>query len=81
MAKAIKVKMPATRHRWCRWHVLKDAKSHLGGKYSKRSKFKKQFNSLVTFETNKQAFEEGWKQLLRSYNLTKQHLFETHIQV
>lgn len=71
MAKAMKTSMPNTRHRWCRWHVLKDAKSHLGFEYSKNSNFKKQFNSLVTFETDKQLFENKWKALLKKYELVK----------
>lgn len=71
MAKAIKTSMPNTRHRWCRWHVLKHAKSHLGTTHSKNSKFKKEFNSLITFETDRNVFETDWKALLKTYKLTK----------
>ncbi|KAF8674318.1 hypothetical protein HU200_048147 [Digitaria exilis] len=71
MAKALKTTMPKTRHRWCRWHVLKDAKSYLGILYSKHSKFKKEFNSLVTFQTDTISFERRWKQLVKTYQLGK----------
>ncbi|CAL5051401.1 unnamed protein product [Urochloa decumbens] len=69
MAKAMKSTMPNTNHRWCRWHVLKDAKSHLGDPYSKNSKFKEEFNNLVTFETNPKLFELRLKSLQEKYNL------------
>ncbi|CAO2175889.1 unnamed protein product [Urochloa humidicola] len=71
MAKATKTEMLHTRHRWCRWHVLKDAKSYLGIHYSKNSIFKKLFNKLITFETNEGTFERKWKALMKAYNLTK----------
>lgn len=71
MAKAMKTAMPNRRHRWCRWHVLKDAKSHLGNTYSKHSKFKSQFHDLITFETDQAQFEHKWKKLVKQYQLTK----------
>lgn len=71
MAKAINSTLPNTRHRWCRWHVLKDAKSHLGTIYSKHNNFKKEFNELITFETNKDDFELKWQNMVRSYKLRK----------
>ncbi|CAO2183235.1 unnamed protein product [Urochloa humidicola] len=71
MTKAIKNKLKKTRHRWCRWHVLKDAKTHLGFAYSKHSSFKKEFNDLVTFERDAATFEKRWKELEIKYKLTK----------
>ncbi|CAL5021319.1 unnamed protein product [Urochloa decumbens] len=69
MAAAIKTTLKDTRHRWCRWHMLKDAKANIGPPYSKNSHFKKDFNRLITFETNKVKFEKKWKALQTRYNL------------
>ncbi|CAO2179633.1 unnamed protein product [Urochloa humidicola] len=71
MAAARRTAMPNTRHRWCRWHVLKDAKKYLGGIFSKHSGFKKAFKELVTFVTDQTIFEDTWKKLMRKYKLTK----------
>ena len=69
MARAIRTTLKHTRHRWCRWHVLKKAKQKLGNAYTKYSGFKKEFNKLVTDETCKDAFELKWSSLIRKYNL------------
>ncbi|CAL5031516.1 unnamed protein product [Urochloa decumbens] len=71
MTKAIKNKLKQTKHRWCQWHVLKDAKTHLSTAYSKHSSFNKEFNELVTFERNAGKFVARWKALQSKYNLTK----------
>ncbi|KAF8645667.1 hypothetical protein HU200_066131 [Digitaria exilis] len=47
MKSAIQRCMPTTRHRWCKWHVLKKAKESLGGIYSKNSTSKKEFHELL----------------------------------
>ena len=69
MARAIRTTLKHTRHRWCRWHVLKKAKQKLGNAYSKYSGFKKEFNKLITDETCKDDFELKWVSLTRKYNL------------
>ncbi|CAN6236835.1 unnamed protein product [Urochloa humidicola] len=71
MAKARKSAMPNTRHRWCRWHVLKDAKKYLGHYFTKYSTFKRELKEQVTFVTDKTEFEMQFKQLQLKYNLTK----------
>ncbi|CAL5049009.1 unnamed protein product [Urochloa decumbens] len=71
MAKARRTALPNTKHRWCRWHVLKDAKKYLGHYFSKYSTFKKEFKTLVTFVTDKAEFESQWKQLQSKYQLMK----------
>lgn len=71
MAKAIKARLPQTRHWWCRWHVLENCKEKLGNVYSKYSGFKKAFKKLVTYETCKRQFEMQWHELVTSYKLQK----------
>lgn len=71
MAKAMKTSMQGTKHRWCRWHVLKNAKDRLGKVYSKHKRFKHDFNKLITDETNIPAFEKKWCELVKKYKLVK----------
>ena len=71
MAKAMKSTMKETRHRWCRWHVLKNAKDRLGKVYSKHKGFKHEFNKLVTDETDITKFERTWDTLVKKYRLSK----------
>ncbi|CAL5011138.1 unnamed protein product [Urochloa decumbens] len=70
MTKAMKSTMPNTNHRWCRWHVLKDAKKHLGQFFSKYSTFKSEFKEIITFITEKHIFESMWQTLTKKYGLT-----------
>lgn len=69
MAAAIKTSMKGVRHGWCRWHVLRKAKQKLGGTYTKKCGFKKEFNRLITYEVSPQCFEQTWLELVRKYNL------------
>jgi hypothetical protein len=71
MTKAIRLHLVGVKHRWCRWHVLKDAKKRLGKVYSKHKGFKKEFNSLITHEINIDKFESQWEQLIVKYKLIK----------
>ncbi|CAO2046257.1 unnamed protein product [Urochloa humidicola] len=71
MAAAIKDVLPDTRHRWCRWHVLKNAKENLGGIYSQFSGFKAEFHSLLTDVLDEGMFEAGWADILRKYGLVR----------
>jgi hypothetical protein len=71
MAAAIKTTLKGTRHRWCRWHVLRKAKQKIGTPYSKRSAFKKRFNRLITDEVSPSAFEQKWQDLVMEYKLEK----------
>jgi len=63
MAKALRNIMPMTRHRWCRWHVLKKAKKKLGRVYSKQKPFKR--TDVVAID----EFESGWEQIISKYVL------------
>ena len=71
MAKAIRVVLPNTRHRWCKWHVLKSAKKKLGKVCSKSKKFKREFYDIITNETDKDKFEARWHLLVKNHKLSK----------
>ena len=63
--------MKETRHRWCKWHVLRKAKLWLGNVYTKNVAFKREFHKLVTEEVSAMKFERRWRQLVRKYKLEK----------
>lgn len=71
MAAAIRTTLAGTRHRWCKWHVLRKAKQWIGAAYSKNGGFKKEFHKLVTEEVSINKFERKWRQLVRKYKLEK----------
>lgn len=64
MAAAVKTTLPHKRHRWCLWHILRNAKENLGGIYSKLSTFKVEFNALVSKIISTDEFEEQWMLLV-----------------
>jgi len=63
--------MISTRHHWCRWHILKNAKDKLGPIYSKRKTFKRAFNTLVIDVICIAEFETEWARLITMYRLKK----------
>ena len=71
MGKAIRTVLPGTRHRWCRWHVLKSAKKKLGKVIARHKQFKSDFYNLITNETCVDNFELSWKKLIIKYRLVK----------
>ena len=71
MAKAIRVVMPGTRHRWCRWHVLKSSKKRLGKVHGKHKKFQSDFYNLISNELSVEKFENSWNKLIEKYSLRK----------
>jgi hypothetical protein len=56
-------------------HILKNAKERLGSVYSKHKGFKKDFNTLITYEGNRDNFETNWHLLLRNTNSLKKISF------
>ncbi|KAM0858945.1 hypothetical protein ACQ4PT_047538 [Festuca glaucescens] len=70
--------LPATKHRWCKWHVLRKAKERLGALYGKNSQFKVDFHQfkvdfhrIVNQMLTKDEFEAVWMQMLSMYALEK----------
>ncbi|TVU20202.1 hypothetical protein EJB05_36401, partial [Eragrostis curvula] len=69
MRAAISTELPRTRHRWCRWHVLKKAKESLGPVYTKSSSFKSDLHDLLDQTVSIAVFESKWATLIGRYKL------------
>lgn len=70
MKSAIDSVLPETRHRWCKWHVLRKAKESLGSVYSKNSVFKKELHNRLDDHMLESDFEEKWRLLINTYALS-----------
>ncbi|KAM0846298.1 hypothetical protein ACQ4PT_055757 [Festuca glaucescens] len=66
MRAAIKTEFPNTRHRWCKWHVLRKAKNSLGKAYSKHSFFKRDLHILLDVVV---SIETRWEALISTHHL------------
>ncbi|KAK1609633.1 hypothetical protein QYE76_033306 [Lolium multiflorum] len=69
MRVAIDAELPLTRHRWCKWHVLRKAKESLGPVYSKNSPFKRDLHELLDIIVDVEEFETRWSELITGYSL------------
>jgi len=69
MEAAIKEVFPDTTHRWCRWHILRKAKEHLGELYTRRSGFKEEFHKIINSMLTIEEFEFAWQYMLDKYNV------------
>lgn len=69
MRAAISHVLPKTRHRWCKWHVLRKAKESLGSLYSKNSRFKWSLHELLDEIVSIPEFESTWAMLVEEYGL------------
>ncbi|KAM0833454.1 hypothetical protein ACQ4PT_064253 [Festuca glaucescens] len=63
--------LPHTKHRWCKWHVLRKAKERLGALYGKNSQFKVDFHRIVNQMLTIDEFEGAWVHMLSTYALEK----------
>ncbi|KAM0845876.1 hypothetical protein ACQ4PT_056065 [Festuca glaucescens] len=64
MRVAIDAELPDTRHRWCKWHVLRKAKESLGPVYSKNSSFKRELHELLDQLVSVEEFETRWAEIV-----------------
>jgi hypothetical protein len=68
MRVAIESEFPDTRHRWCKWHVLRKAKESLGPVYSKNSSFKRELHELLDQTVCVEEFEKKWADVIARYS-------------
>lgn len=59
---------PEARHRVCLWHVMKNVKQKLRG-FGEYKKLKKELKKVVYDSLRVNEFEEGWRDLIKSYGL------------
>lgn len=76
MEGAIKSAMPDTRHRWCKWHVLRCAKEKLGNVYGKYGGFRHEFHTLINDVLCVAEFEHKWDILIQKYGLSSNTYIE-----
>ncbi|KAM0871914.1 hypothetical protein ACQ4PT_039072 [Festuca glaucescens] len=69
MRVAIDAELPETRHRWCKWHVLRKAKESLGQAYSKNSAFKRELHELLDQLVGVEEFETRWAEIVTGNGL------------
>jgi hypothetical protein len=69
MRVAIDSELPDTRHRWCKWHVLRKAKESLGRVYSKISVFKRELHELIDQIVDVEEFETRWAEIVTGNGL------------
>ncbi|KAK1664572.1 hypothetical protein QYE76_052731 [Lolium multiflorum] len=69
MRVAIDSELPDTRHRWCKWHVLRKAKESLGPVYSKNSVFKRELHELLDQIVDVEEFEMRWAEIVTGNGL------------
>jgi hypothetical protein len=60
---------PDSRHRWCKWHVLKKAKESLGPVYKKDTTFKSHLHQVLDEIVGVDEFETRWFELIKTYGL------------
>jgi hypothetical protein len=76
MRVAIETEYPDTRHRWCKWHVLKKAKESLGPVYTKDNEFKSKLHRLLDEIVSVSEFESRWSELISAYSLEENEFLQ-----
>ncbi|XP_010236575.2 protein FAR1-RELATED SEQUENCE 5 [Brachypodium distachyon] len=60
---------PNTRHRNCRWHIMKKATKKLGSYLAGRKELHAEFNDLVNSSMTPDEFEEKWNTMVQKHSL------------
>ncbi|CAL0303615.1 unnamed protein product [Lupinus luteus] len=62
---------PETRHRICKWHILREGQERLAHIYLAHPSFYGELYSCISFSESIEDFESTWKSLLDKYDLQK----------
>lgn len=71
MTIAIRETLKKTKHRWCKWHILRKAQEVLGNVYRTHKDFADEFNKVLHHMLTMDEFELAWSALLSKFNLAK----------
>ncbi|PNT64698.1 hypothetical protein BRADI_4g31777v3 [Brachypodium distachyon] len=66
---------PNTRHRNCRWHIMKKATEKLGSYLAGRKKLHAEFNDSVNSSMTPDEFEEKWNTMVQKHRLEEHEDF------
>lgn len=69
MGAAISKVFPATRHRFCKWHILSKCKEKLANLYLTRATFEGELEMCINESETFEIFESQWKSILDKYDL------------
>ncbi|XP_059639083.1 protein FAR1-RELATED SEQUENCE 5-like [Cornus florida] len=69
IAGAISRALPGTRHRFCLWHITRNATKNLGSIYNAHNGFKSDFNNCLYGCESIEDFEFTWDGMLEKYGL------------
>lgn len=69
MGAALRQVLKNTRHRWCKWHVLKKLVEMLGHLFNKHKEFQDDFNKVVNHMLSVREFEDSWAAMVAKYGL------------
>uniref|UniRef100_A0A0A9T3X6 Protein FAR1-RELATED SEQUENCE n=1 Tax=Arundo donax TaxID=35708 RepID=A0A0A9T3X6_ARUDO len=67
MKKAISELFPSEVHRNCFWHVMRNARQHLGAFLEVRQGMEKEMDKLIYDSLTEVEFEEGWATMIEKY--------------
>ncbi|KAK1678160.1 hypothetical protein QYE76_039008 [Lolium multiflorum] len=77
---AIGAVLPLTKHRWCKWHVLRKAKENLGPVYAKNAGFRDELHKICHHMLTIDEFESAWGELIGKYALQDHPFFDPDIR-
>uniref|UniRef100_A0A8I7BID7 Protein FAR1-RELATED SEQUENCE n=2 Tax=Hordeum vulgare subsp. vulgare TaxID=112509 RepID=A0A8I7BID7_HORVV len=69
MELAIANVLPGTKHRWCKWHVLRRTKETLGPAYTMNKELRDELHKILEYMPTVEEFEAAWQTLVQKYNL------------
>ncbi|KAL5713706.1 Protein FAR1-RELATED SEQUENCE 5 [Ranunculus cassubicifolius] len=74
---AIAQVLPQTRHRFCKWHIFKEAQEKLSHVYHAHPNFEGEFHKCVNLAESIEEFESLWPSLIHSYDLHQHEWLST----